>query len=137
VHAGGTLGFTLSATPDPSWGSGHGAAPASYSQGEAPAIGFVSEPVVSVAPGGSVTVTIGAQDVTGTGQEVAWTADVPDGLALSPALGSLAVPAGARASQSVGVQSTGTSAGTYVVQIRQQPRVGTALPPVIFEVNVS
>lgn len=137
VHAGGTLAFTLSAAPDPSWGSGHGAAPASYSQGEAPAIGFVSEPVVSAAPGGSATVTIGAQDVTGAGQEVTWTADVPDGLALSPASGILAVPAEGRASQPVSVQSTGTSAGTFLVQIHQQAPGGTALPPVIFEVNVS
>ena len=76
----------------------------------------------------SQMVTIGAQDVTGAGQEVTWTADVPDCMALSPASGSLAVPAGGRASQPVSVQSTGTSAGTYLVQIHQQAPGGMALP---------
>ena len=137
VHAGGNLAFTLSATPGTSWGSGGGAAPASYSQGEAPAIGFVSEPVISVASGDSVTVTIGAQDITGVGEEVTWTADIPDGLALSPASGSLAVPAGGRASQPVVVRSAGTPAGMYLVRIHQQDADGAALPPVIFQVTVS
>ena len=137
VHAGGTLAFTLSASPDSSWGTGHGAAPASYPQGEAPAIGFVSPPVVTAAPGGTVTVTTGAQDVTGAAQNVSWTADVPEGLTLAPASGNLAVPAGGRGSQTVSVQAGATAAGSYLVRIRQQAADGTALPPVIFQVNVS
>jgi hypothetical protein len=139
VQKGATLGFTLSAIPDQTWGSGKAAAPASYSQGEAPAIGFVSDPAVNVAASGSVAVTIGAQNVTGTRQTVSWTADVPKGLSLTPAAGSLSVPPGGRASQVVSVRPTGigTTAGPYLVQVHEQAADGTNLPPVIFQVNVS
>ena len=139
VQKGATLGFTLSAIPDQTWGSGKAAAPASYSQGEAPAIGFVSDPAVNVAASGSVAVTIGAQNVTGTRQTVSWTADVPKGLSLTPAAGSLSVPPGGRASQVVSVRPTGigTTAGPYLVQVHEQAADGTNLPPVIFQANVS
>lgn len=137
VNTGGTLGFAVSAAADPSWGAGNGAAPASYTQGEAPAIGFTSQPVVTAPAGGSVTVTIGAQDVTGAQQQVSWAAEIPDGLTMVPASGFLAVPAAGRASQPVSVQPAATASGTYLVRIQQQASDGAALPPVIFQVNVS
>ena len=87
------LAYTLSGQPGRSWGAAPQDAPPSYSTGEAPAIGFLSAQEVTVAPGGSATVKVGAQDVTGGGQSVRASAAPPSGLAVSLASGTIRVPA--------------------------------------------
>ena len=52
IKTGGTLDFTLSAQPDPSWGTDPADAPPSYTAGQLPAVGY------SV-PSGALTVTAG------------------------------------------------------------------------------
>lgn len=55
VTSGGTLDFTLSATPDTTWGTGAGDAPPSFRDGEKPSIPFVDpgargRPAFAIAP---------------------------------------------------------------------------------------
>ena len=79
-----TLDYTLSSQPDPHWGAAAPDAPPSYTTGEAPAIGYLSSPEITVPPGGSATVKVGAQDVTGRGQTVGASVSAPSGLTATP-----------------------------------------------------
>ncbi|HLH13256.1 MAG TPA: glycoside hydrolase domain-containing protein, partial [Solirubrobacteraceae bacterium] len=63
LQDGATLSWTLGTRPT-SWGSAPQHAPPSFSAGLRPFVGFFSREHVTLAPGGSVTVTLGAQNAT-------------------------------------------------------------------------
>ncbi|MCU4186711.1 glycoside hydrolase family 92 protein [Acidiferrimicrobium sp. IK] len=92
---GANLRFSLSATPDPAWGSAPADAPPSYSAGEAPVV-LTSSGQTTVAPGSSVTTGLLAANATGYGQAVNWSATPAAGSGVSalPDAGSATVPAG-------------------------------------------
>lgn len=61
VRAGGDLTFSLAAYPDKSWGTAESSAPPSFAAGSSAVTVNVSQHIVTVAPGGTGTVTLDAQ----------------------------------------------------------------------------
>ncbi|MFE9769332.1 GH92 family glycosyl hydrolase [Streptomyces sp. NPDC005808] len=90
VRNGGTLDYTLGATPDEQWGSSEAAAPPSFREGEQPYQIGVGPTTATLAPGGSTKLDIRALALSGgTGPDVRFTVDVPDGVTATPAEGTV------------------------------------------------
>jgi predicted alpha-1,2-mannosidase len=107
VANGGTVEFGLSETPT-TWGTGPADAPPSFRDGEVGQQAYVEPGRLVLPAGGSGTVKIGAQDFSGDGGEVSWTAQPPAGITLTPTSGEVVVPAGQKAGVTVTV---GVAAG--------------------------
>ncbi|WP_433264416.1 GH92 family glycosyl hydrolase [Actinosynnema sp. CS-041913] len=103
VANGGTVEFGRSATPT-TWGSGPADAPPSFRDGEAGQQGFVEPSRLVLPAGGAGAVTVGAQDFSGKGGKLAWSAQPPTGIALTPTRGEITLPAGEKAGQQVAVK---------------------------------
>ncbi|WP_408630200.1 GH92 family glycosyl hydrolase [Amycolatopsis mongoliensis] len=96
ISGGGTLDYTRSATAT-SWGSAAADAPPSFREQEKPSLSFV-DPARAVTPAGSTSkASVGVQDLSGTARTWTYTAGSVDGITLTPATGSIAVPAGGKA----------------------------------------
>jgi hypothetical protein len=96
ISSGGTLDYTRSATAT-SWGSAAADAPPSFREQEKPSLSFV-DPARAVTPAGSTSsASVGVQDLSGTARTWTYTAGSVDGVTLTPASGSIAVPAGGKA----------------------------------------
>ncbi|MFD4523304.1 GH92 family glycosyl hydrolase [Streptomyces sp. NPDC058470] len=90
VRNGGTLDYTLGATPNKQWGSSEAAAPPSFREGEQPYQIGVGPTTATLAPGGSTKLDIRALALSGgTGPEVRFTVDVPAGVTATPAEGTV------------------------------------------------
>ncbi|MXM66413.1 glycoside hydrolase family 92 protein [Streptomyces sp. HUCO-GS316] len=90
VREGGRLDYTLSGTPDRAWGSAPSDAPPSFRAGEQPYQIGVGPTTATVAPGGSTKVGIRALSLSGgTGPEVRFRVETPDGITATPAEGSV------------------------------------------------
>jgi predicted alpha-1,2-mannosidase len=90
VREGGRLDYTLSGTPDRAWGSAPSDAPPSFRAGEQPYQIGVGPTTATVAPGGSTEVGIRALSLSGgTGPEVRFRVETPDGITATPAEGSV------------------------------------------------
>jgi Glycosyl hydrolase family 92 len=138
---GAAVGFDLSATADPAWGSGAAAAPPSDPTGErqvltsaGPASGLI------LAPGASGGASFEVANLTGQSLTVHWTASVgagaspsggpvpASGVTVSPASGSLSVPAGSTATATATVTVGGAAAdGAYPVTFSAVTGSGAAL----------
>jgi putative alpha-1,2-mannosidase len=115
---GGTLDFALSSAPDPTWGSAAADAPPSFQQGQQAAFTFTDPARLVIPQDASDTGTVGTQDLTGKDSTVTWTAQAPAGLTVTPASGSIALPAGGKAGAPVTVTVAGDAAGgTYRIPI--------------------
>lgn len=115
---GGTVEFALSGTPDTTWGTGPADAPPSFREGEIGQQVFVEPGRLVLPAGGSGTATVGAQDFSGNGTKVSWTAQPPPGLTVTPASGEVTVAAGAKAGQQVVIAvAAGTAERTYRIPI--------------------
>ena len=66
--SGASLDWTLGTAPT-SWGSAPQDAPPSYTDGLRPVVGYLSDQSVTIAPGSSATVQVGAQNATANGAE--------------------------------------------------------------------
>ncbi|GAA1354407.1 GH92 family glycosyl hydrolase [Catellatospora bangladeshensis] len=97
---GGTVEFGLTAEPT-AWGTGPADAPPSFRDGETAQQGFVEPGRLVLPAGGSGAVTVGAQDFSGKGGKVSWSAEPPAGIAVTPARGEVALPPGDKAGQPV------------------------------------
>jgi putative alpha-1,2-mannosidase len=118
AQQGGTLNFTMSATPDKTWGTAASDAPPSFRDGEQTALPFIDPNRLVIGPGGSDTAQIGAQDLSGNGLTATWTATPPAGITLSATSGSVDVPAGQKAGSSVQVSvASDTPNGTYHIPV--------------------
>ncbi|HEX4724314.1 MAG TPA: GH92 family glycosyl hydrolase [Pseudonocardiaceae bacterium] len=118
AQQGGTLDFTLSATPDTTWGAAAADAPPSFRQGEQTAIPFVNPSRLVIGPGGTDTASIGAQDLSGNGVNVSWTATPPAGITLSATSGQVTVPGGQKMGTDIQVSvAPGTPFGTYHIPV--------------------
>lgn len=118
VNTGGTLDFSLSSTPDTSWGTAPSDAPPSFRDGETPALSFVDPARVVVPSGSSGSVAVGAQDLSGTARTWHWTAAPPAGITVTPSSGDIQVPAGGKAQTNATVSvAQGTADGSYQVPI--------------------
>ncbi|MGW7382905.1 GH92 family glycosyl hydrolase [Streptomyces sp. NPDC054794] len=88
VRDGGRLDYTLSGTPNRTWGTAQ--APPSFRQGEQPYQIGVGPTAATVAPGGSTKVGIRALALHGgTGPEVRFRVETPDGVTATPAQGTV------------------------------------------------
>ncbi|MFJ8795575.1 GH92 family glycosyl hydrolase [Streptomyces sp. NPDC102462] len=88
VRDGGRLDYTLSGTPDRAWGTGQ--APPSFREGEQPYQIGVGPTAATVAPGGSAKVGIRALSLSGgSGPEVRFRVETPDGVTATPAAGTV------------------------------------------------
>ncbi len=108
VRAGGDLSFSLAAHPDKSWGSAESSAPPSFSAGSSAVTVNVSQPVVTIPPGGTATVTLDVQRmVDGPGSTgeyvVTGVADAP-GITVAPIGGRFGSGGGARVSVPITVE---------------------------------
>lgn len=91
VRDGGRLDFTLSGTPDRTWGGDPSDAPPSFRAGEQPYQIGVGPTTATFAPGGSAKVGIRALSMSGgAGPEVRFTVETPDGITATPAHGTVA-----------------------------------------------
>jgi predicted alpha-1,2-mannosidase len=136
INGGGTIGYSLSSTPDKSWARGPKAAPPSFTGGEVPAIGYTTPTSqVTVQPGGTASVNVAARNITGSAQMVHWTASPASGVSLSARSGSFQVAASSHGQQQVRVMA-GSIPGTYQVTFHLTTADGTALPDVVLNVVV-
>ncbi|MGV9367035.1 GH92 family glycosyl hydrolase [Amycolatopsis sp. NPDC003731] len=96
ISGGGTLDYTRSATAT-AWGSAAADAPPSFREQEKPSLSFV-DPARAVTPAGSTSkASVGVQDLSGTARTWTYSAGSVDGITLTPATGSIAVPAAGKA----------------------------------------
>jgi putative alpha-1,2-mannosidase len=149
LDTGGVLTFGLGSTPDKAWGSGPDSSPPSYGTGRLPAVGY-STPggAVTVRAGQPTTIQLGVVPAEPGGVTVRWSAG-GSGLDVSPARGQLAVtpaPAGAggkaaactaAATTTESMTVTAPTAGSYVLDVPMRTAGGTALPPVVVDIDAT
>lgn len=139
LRSGGTLDFTLSASPS-TWGSGDLAAFPSFGSARLPAVGFTS-------PSGATTLIAGSPARVEFGTMPAGAATTPvhwqvtsatSGLEVTPSSGTLA-PGSACTHDPAATQTLtlrGTAPGTFAVRIALGAVNGVQLPPVVLDVTV-
>ncbi|GGW64772.1 alpha-1,2-mannosidase [Streptomyces lucensis JCM 4490] len=132
VRDGGRLDYTLSATPDRTWGAD--SPPPSFREGEQPYQIGVGPTAATLAPGDSTTIGVRALSLDGgTGPEVRFRVQTPDGVTATPAEGTvtdgareITLTAARDARQGFAdVEVTVTSGGT---SYRQPVRLTVAAP---------
>ncbi|MFJ8509048.1 GH92 family glycosyl hydrolase [Streptomyces avermitilis] len=90
VRDGGRLDYTLSTTPNRTWGADAADAPPSFRAGEQPYQIGVGPTTATVAPGGSTKIDIRALALSGgTGPEVRFRVETPTGVTATPAEGTV------------------------------------------------
>ncbi|MFE8017313.1 GH92 family glycosyl hydrolase [Streptomyces antibioticus] len=90
VRDGGRVDFTLSGTPDRTWGTDPADAPPSFRTGEQPYQIGVGPTAATLAPGETTKVAIRALSLSGgTGPEVRFRVEAPDGVTATPAEGTV------------------------------------------------
>jgi predicted alpha-1,2-mannosidase len=146
VRSGGTLDYRLSATPDPSWGSAPSASPPSFATGRLPAVGYSAPSGQLTVPGGGTgTLQLGVEPAEVGAATVDWTA-TGTGLSVTPSQGHFVLgPATGHGSTACApaappVQPLSVAAatpGTYVLHVAMKTTTGTALPPVVVDVEVA
>jgi predicted alpha-1,2-mannosidase len=112
LSKGATLDWTLSPTAT-DWGSAPQDAPPSYDAGVRPVVGFTSSQEVTIAPGGTATVQIGAQDATGSPQRVRASVSAPSEITASLADGAISVPADGQGSETLTVHANASANQTF------------------------
>jgi predicted alpha-1,2-mannosidase len=140
-----TLDFTLSATPDTSWGSAAADAPPAYGAGP---VHFPASTLASITatpaqavvnPGASTTVTVGVDNTNGTTPaKVSWQAAAQSGLTVTPASATVTAAAGATADTKVTLAAKASLAtGYYQVTLTARTAAGAVIQPDSILVTVS
>jgi hypothetical protein len=145
LQTGGSLDFTLSATPDKTWGSDPQDAPPSFAAGRVPAVGF-SEPAggTTIDHGGTTTVGLGVQQVSTSSPAVDWTATTTNGIQVRPSSGTFQGSEASGSSDSCNspkrrtqnISVTATGGGAQQVRVSMRTATGVSLPPVVLNVTV-
>jgi predicted alpha-1,2-mannosidase len=112
LSQGSTLDWTLGTTPS-TYGSAPMDAPPSYSAGARPTVGYVTNSNVSVAPGSSTTVTVGAANATHSPQKVSVSIAAPAGVTITPSTATIDVPPAGRATVALKVSAAAGTAQNY------------------------
>ena len=134
---GSTLDWTLGSKPS-TWGTSPAATPPSYSAGTEPAVGYVSDNQVEVTPGGSTTVTLGAQNATSSVQNVVASASPPSGVSVSPQSSTIHLAPSGRGTRQLTVSAGANTAQTfYTVPISLKTSTGQSLPSITLTVLVA
>ncbi|RZS38993.1 putative alpha-1,2-mannosidase [Herbihabitans rhizosphaerae] len=138
VERGGTVEFRMSATPDPVWGSAPEDRPPSFRAGEIGQRGYVDPGRLVIPAGGQDTANVGAQDLSGSGATIKWSAQPPAGFTVEPAGGEVVVPPGQRASVPVTVKvAPGTAETTYRIPVTFSTADGKPLQGGVLQVLVA
>ncbi len=124
---GATLDWKLGTHPT-GWGSAPSDAPPSYGAGTEPVVSYLTKQQVTVAPGRTATVRLGAANATDKAQKVRFSMSAPSGLTVSPSSATINVPPNGRATFVLSVHaSSGTPQNFYTVPISVSDG-GAALP---------
>jgi predicted alpha-1,2-mannosidase len=145
LASGGTLAYTLAATPDPGWAASPAESPPSFGSAETPAVGFsVPSGAVTIPRGQHATVKLGVVAATNGATSVAWrVSTAPPGVVVTPASGTLHLGAAVRTAGSenacavpVAAQTlnvTGPATGSAPLRLTLRASNGVALPPVVLD----
>jgi predicted alpha-1,2-mannosidase len=137
VAKGGTLDYTLGTKANTSWGSGAADAPPSFRTGEKPYFTSIDPGRVRVRPGGKgerASVTV--RSLRDTPAEVHWAAHPPSGITVTPAAGTVRVPANGTKTATMSVTAAaGTNPGFHSVPLALTAD-GSALPKATLAVTV-
>jgi predicted alpha-1,2-mannosidase len=128
LERGATLNWQLGRTRT-SWGAAPSDAPPSYTSGLRPVVPFIAEPSVTIAPGSSATVRVGAQNATAQrhSARVRVRAQAGSGLSVAPASGTLKIPANGRRTLGVAISvAASTPPGVSDVTATVKTSGGTA-----------
>ena len=138
------LRFTLTDNPETNWASSPSDAPPSFTEGQAPAIGFIyGDDSIVMQKGESVTFSLGIQPITREPLMVRWAAHAHLGLNLLPSSGLVRINQNEKARVVVQVTSSrDIAAGDYAIPIRFQASGarrtgGLTLPETIVAVEIS
>jgi hypothetical protein len=144
LQSGGSLDFTLTSTPDASWGASPDASPPSYGAGQFPAVGYsFPSGAVSVASGQSTPVQLGLASANVGTTTVSWRATSgPGGPQVVPSSGTLTLrpqtaPCGAPKPATQALTLTAGTPGNHAVEVSLRTGLGLSLPPVILDVAVT
>jgi predicted alpha-1,2-mannosidase len=129
LSKGATLDWTLGSSPS-TWGNAPQDAPPSYGGGLRPVVGFASSPQVTIAPGGTATVKIGAQNATGSQQSVQASVSAPSGITASLADGTINVPPNGQGTETLTVHASASANQTFYTVPVSLTDDGTTLPTV-------
>ncbi|MDT5103317.1 MAG: hypothetical protein QOI25_830, partial [Mycobacterium sp.] len=133
---GAALNWTLGSKPS-TWGTAPQDAPPSYGAGTDPVVGFASSQQVTVAPGGSTTVTIGAQNATTSTQKVQLGANAPSAVSVTPSNTTVNVAPNGRGTTTLTINAgTSTAEGFYTVPVSLSDG-GADLPKITLTVLVA
>jgi hypothetical protein len=143
LHTGGDLNYTLSGTPDPTWGSSPDASPPSFGSDQLPAVGFsLPSGATTVTVGQPKTISIGVAAAGDQGTTVHWHA-VPDpaGLAVTPSSGTLNLTPGncgpaPPVMQSLSVTASGPATSSASIRVDLSTTGGLTLPSIVVDVQV-
>ena len=107
---GASLNWTLGTTAT-SWGSAAQDAPPSYTDGLRPVVGYLSDQSVTIAPGSSATIQVGAQNATANDQNVHVDISAPagSGLSVAPPNGTISVSPNGRSTLPVTVSASSSA----------------------------
>jgi predicted alpha-1,2-mannosidase len=140
------LDFTLSPTPDKSWGSAAADAPPSFGAGpvhfppSTHAALDLNPGQVQLSPGSSTTLSAEADNTLGTSgpATVTWTATAQAGLSVTPASATVTAPAGGSAQTKVTISAASSlGGGYYQVSFAAHASNGAVIPGVSLLVTVT
>ena len=131
-----TMDWTMGSSPS-TWGTAPQDAPPSYTAGLQPVVGFASSQQVTVAPGGTATVQIGARNATSSRQTVQTSVSPPPGITVSPASGTINVPPNGQGTETLTVHASASAAQTFYTVPVSLTDGGTTLPAVNVTVLVA
>jgi predicted alpha-1,2-mannosidase len=150
LQSGGTLTYSLSGIPDPTWGSAPADSPPSFGNGASPAVGFSSPSgTVSVTVGRPTAIQIGVAPAAPGVSTVHWqvTSD-PTGMSVTPSSGTFTITSTSQSSSTVpparcpaphaqtqALIVVASAPGSYALRVTLATDRGLALPPVVLDVT--
>jgi predicted alpha-1,2-mannosidase len=149
LQSGGTLDFSLSSTPDNSWGAAPGDAPPSYGAGQLPAVGFsLPSGATTLTAGRPTEIELGVASANLGPTTVTWQVPRAAGaLQVTPSSGTFDLRSDETSSNGAGclglpkplTQSltlVASTPGNYPIQVDFRTASGLSLPPVVLDVAV-
>ena len=142
LQTGGVVAFTLGTAANTTWGTGTGAAPPSYSEFAAPAVGYtLPSGTVQTQVGKIASITLGVQSDQPGSTTVLWRAS-SGGVTVVPSSGRLVLPASSSTAPyprvSTTLQLTTSSSSTRDVRVEfSVPGESLRIPSITLEVNTN
>ncbi|GAA2022317.1 hypothetical protein GCM10009839_19620 [Catenulispora yoronensis] len=134
---GARIDVRMGSTPDKHWGAEKHDAPPSDATGAQPAIGYLSDQQIRVAPGGSATVTVSAQDSADQHQRISVSAVPPTGLTTNLSSKTLKLSPAGHDSVTLTVKADASTPQTFYTVPIQLSANGKPLAPITLRVLVA